>query len=266
MKLGKRIGQGYTAEVFEWGSDKIIKVFRPHTGDLMEYEWRISRQVAGLGLPVPAVYGIEEAEGKRGIVYERVAGPTLTQVIAAKPWRITQAAGQLAALHAEMHRREAPGLPKQKEVLERRIRETSLLSEETKARVIERLNRLPGEVRLCHGDLHPENMMMTAQGPVIIDWMTAMSGHPDGDAARTRLVLDYASLPPGMPKPVKLLFTALRRQLCRTYLKEYIRLTGSTMESIEAWLLPLAAARLVESITEEERGKLLKLVNRQLNG
>ncbi|WP_050900542.1 hypothetical protein [Paenibacillus elgii] len=93
-----------------------------------------------------------------------------------------------------------------------------------------------------------------------------MSGHPDGDAARTRLVLDYASLPPGMPKPVKLLFTTLRRQLCRMYLKEYIRLTGSTMESMEAWLLPLAAARLVESITEEARSKLLELVNRQLNG
>lgn len=110
--------------------------------------------------------------GKRGIVYERVAGPTLTQVIAAKPWRIARAAGQLAALHAEMHRCEAPGLPKQKEVLERRIRETSLLTEETKERIVERLNRLPEEVRLCHGDLHPENMMMTAQGPVVIDWMT----------------------------------------------------------------------------------------------
>ncbi|SCW55716.1 hypothetical protein SAMN04487970_101541 [Paenibacillus tianmuensis] len=56
MKLGKRIGQGYTAEVFEWGSDKIIKVFRPHTADLMEYEWRISRQVAGLGLPMPGLW------------------------------------------------------------------------------------------------------------------------------------------------------------------------------------------------------------------
>ncbi|MFB6364286.1 phosphotransferase [Paenibacillus elgii] len=74
MKLGKRIGQGYTAEVFEWGSGKIIKVFRPHSAGLMEYEWRISRQVAGLGLPVPAVYGIEKAGGKQGIVYERVAG------------------------------------------------------------------------------------------------------------------------------------------------------------------------------------------------
>lgn len=92
-----------------------------------------------------------------------------------------------------------------------------------------------------------------------------MSGHPDGDAARTQLVLDYASLPPGMPKPIKLLFTALRRQLCRIYLKEYIRLTGSTLESIDAWLLPLAA-RLVESITEEERGKLIALVDRRLNG
>ncbi|MCP3775125.1 hypothetical protein NLX71_17775 [Paenibacillus sp. MZ04-78.2] len=48
-------------------------------------------------------------------------------------------------------------------------------------------------------------------------------------------------------------------------MKEYRRLTGSTMESMEAWLLPLAAARLVESITEEERGKLVALVDRQLN-
>jgi hypothetical protein len=34
---GKQIGQGYTAEIFEWESDKILKLYRKNLPDFCVY-------------------------------------------------------------------------------------------------------------------------------------------------------------------------------------------------------------------------------------
>jgi thiamine kinase-like enzyme len=40
-----------------------------------------------------------------------------------------------------------------------------------------------------HLDLHPENVIVTARGPVLIDWRNARSGSPDLDLALSGLIL-----------------------------------------------------------------------------
>ncbi len=49
--------------------------------------------------------------------------------------------------------------------------------------LLSRANRLRG--RLLHGDFHPNNILYTASGPVVIDWSFASSGDPLLDVART---------------------------------------------------------------------------------
>nr|WP_312870502.1 phosphotransferase [Streptomyces himalayensis] len=39
---------------------------------------------------------------------------------------------------------------------------------------------VPG-VRVLHLDLHPENVLLTQRGPVVIDWANSEEGHPDLD-------------------------------------------------------------------------------------
>jgi aminoglycoside phosphotransferase (APT) family kinase protein len=63
-----------------------------------------------------------------------------------------------------------------------------------------RLHALPAlttsdsAVRVLHLDLHPDNVILTPDGPVVIDWRNATEGPPALDLAMTALILAQASL------------------------------------------------------------------------
>ena len=51
---------------------------------------------------------------------------------------------------------------------------------------------MPDESRLLHNDFHPDNIMLTPNGPVIIDWIDATCGHPLADVARTLIMTNFS--------------------------------------------------------------------------
>jgi Ser/Thr protein kinase RdoA (MazF antagonist) len=107
-------------------------------------------------------------------------------------------ARQLAELHFKMHNIVAPpGLRLQREQIESGIRMDANLPDATKDRVRRYLAELPDGEVLCHGDFHPDNVLLTARGPVIIDWMTGTRGYPLADVACTRLLI--LSMPGNCP-------------------------------------------------------------------
>ena len=55
-----------------------------------------------------------------------------------------------------------------------------------------RLHAIPG--RVVHLDLHPDNVMLTSRGPVVIDWRNAAEGPPDRDVAMTALIMAQVTL------------------------------------------------------------------------
>lgn len=120
-----------------------------------------------------------------------------------------------------------------------------------------RLSHLPDGAVTCHGDLHPDNILLTPDGPVILDWLTAHCGDPLADVARTVLMLRTGSLPGELPRPLRSLLQIVRRRFCRLYLHEYLRLADGTVEQVTAWELPVAAARLAEHVPEAEKQQLL---------
>ncbi|SOD67561.1 Phosphotransferase enzyme family protein [Streptomyces zhaozhouensis] len=65
----------------------------------------------------------------------------------------------------------------------------------TLAGLLDRLHALPGG--LVHLDLHPENVLRTARGPVVIDWCNARENRPPGrDRAVSALILAEAAAGP----------------------------------------------------------------------
>jgi aminoglycoside phosphotransferase (APT) family kinase protein len=58
------------------------------------------------------------------------------------------------------------------------------------------LRRCPGD-RVVHRDLHPLNVMMTPDGPVVIDWANASAGDPAFDVADTWVLLACGTPPMG---------------------------------------------------------------------
>jgi aminoglycoside phosphotransferase (APT) family kinase protein len=52
-----------------------------------------------------------------------------------------------------------------------------------------RLHEIPFEGnRLIHLDLHPENVLLSDRGPVVIDWTNARAGDPPLDVALTWVI------------------------------------------------------------------------------
>ena len=50
---------------------------------------------------------------------------------------------------------------------------------------------------LLHLDLHPDNVLMSPTGPVVIDWTNARAGDPDTDVALTWLIAETSGGPMG---------------------------------------------------------------------
>jgi len=251
MMNGERLGQGYTADIYPWEEYRIIKLF--HMGisvSSINREFSISKVVEKLGLNVPKVFERRQYRGREGIIYERINGPTMTQAISQESGNIKKFACNLAALHDAIHRKKGLGLPEQKDVLSRRIHHTDLLSANTKKIIHRHLQLLPEGSQVCHGDFHTNNIIISSQSAVIIDWMDGTCGHPLADVARTVLISRFASISNCVVK-------SLRDRIIQEYLNAYIQLSNCSLEQINTWELPVAAARLTENIPTEEKERLL---------
>jgi len=145
----------------------------------------------------------------------------------------------------------------------KKICEAKPLPINLKQEVLKFLQDLPDDDVLCHGDFHPENILMSDQGPIVIDWTDATEGRPEADIARTLLLVGYGK--PAYPSFNTKELPSMRTQFMRTYIEEYMKLhSTATIEEIELWRIPIAAARLNEGI-EGEGDQLLSIVKNSLN-
>lgn len=256
----KPFAEGRTAEMYDWKPGLVLKLYREWCPPgWVEYEARIARAVDAAGVSAPHTGEIVEIDGRRGIEYERVNGPSMIEALAAQWWKLPALARRLAALHLEMHAAQPQGLPRQRDNLRADILKAQDLPGALKKKALDRLDSLPDGDRLCHGDFHPGNVLISPGGAVVIDWMTACAGHPAADVARTRLLLSVGDPPGGFL--LRLLVFVMRGLLYRIYLSEYRRRSPEVVRLSDAYLPILAAARLSENITPE-RDPLLRIVER----
>jgi aminoglycoside phosphotransferase (APT) family kinase protein len=172
------LASGRDADVFAIDARRVLRRYRK--GGDVAAEATIMRYVAGFGFPVPAVH---EAHGP-DLVLDRVDGPTMASALAAGKLGLGDAAQQLADLHRRLH--ELPP----------------------------RLGRDPG-ARVLHMDLHPENVMLSPGGPVVIDWRNATEGPPDLDVAMSAVILAQVAVDEthAWAGPATVLLTAFLRRV-----------------------------------------------------
>lgn len=266
IQKGPLLATGRTAEIFAWGEDQALKLLYDRRPKAVEHEARVAQFAYNSGAPTPRCYGVVEVEGQPGILYERVRGRSMLSAISAQPWRLWTFAYTLAELHAAIHCCSAP--PEVRAVrpaVAQGIAQAKALPAALKETAQQALARLPDGDRLCHGDFHPGNVMLTAQGPVIIDWVDMARGDPLADVAQTGILLQCGGLPADLSAPKRLLVSLSRRLFYASYLRHYTQLTGAPWQAIHAWQLPLAAARLNTEIPEE-RAQLLAVIGKRDTG
>lgn len=165
----------------------------------------------------------------------------------------------VAAVHAAMHGCQRPELPSQRDTLIRAVEYAPALPEKSRDQVLSALRRLPDGDAVCHGDYHPDNLILSPRGVIVLDWLTGTHGNSCADVARTVLLFRIAVLPEGVSAAKRIMTQLLRRAFLASYLRAYRRLRLISDADIGAWLPIVAAARLHERIPAEQ-ATLLHLV------
>lgn len=89
----------------------------------------------------------------------------------------------------------------------------------------------PAPEVICHGDLHPLNLLADGGRVTVLDWSSALLAPPAYDVGFTSLLLsDPPLLVPGWQRPLVRLFG---RVLARRFIRGYQRQTAATIEPAE---------------------------------
>ena len=188
MEPGRLIAKGRDADIFEFGDGLVLRKTRD--GRSIEHEARIMRYAADHGYPVPEVHDVR-ADGSE-IVMQRIDGPLMMEPMSKRPWTIPRYASLLADLHDQLHEIGAPDWLGQSS---------------------------DGGDRLVHLDLHPLNVLLSAGGPVVIDWSNAARGEALSDVALTYVLLTCPRMPG--PRPLQIAAQPARVGLARLFARRY---------------------------------------------
>ena len=159
---GRLIGHGRSADVYDIGGGRVLRRYR--AGRSCEVEATVMAAVGAAGYPVPEVF---DANGP-DLVMERLDGRTMLDALASAPWRLGSLAEQLAELHLRLEQIDAGALDVPR--------------------------RFGAADHLVHLDLHPDNVMLTARGPLVFDWTTAGRGPSGTDVAMTWILMSTSDV------------------------------------------------------------------------
>jgi aminoglycoside phosphotransferase (APT) family kinase protein len=255
LPLGAVIGTGARSTVFALGRDRVVKVPLPDTPDAwIRREAEFSVVVHSLGLRVPLLHDLTVHDDRLVVVYERIYGPSMWASICDRPSTAPAMGELLADLHLQVFDCPAPmSLPRQRDRLACKIRAArSYLG--TDADLAREL--LPSEssvLQLCHGDLHPGNVIMSAEGPVLLDWFDASRGLAVADVARSSLLMGVGGrADSSMPYLVPVDRVAVRA-LHDSYMGAISERTALfDDDQFSQWLRLAAAARLAEGFAADD--------------
>jgi uncharacterized protein (TIGR02172 family) len=265
-KRGQLIGRGREAEIYAWGEDQVLKLFYPSMPRvLVDLEARAATIACRSGVSTPAVGEIVAVDGRRGVVFQRIDGQLMLAYLPKHPWQLARLARQLAELQTAIHACEAPDLPSLKDEIRGYV-ENADTDADLKEAVLNCLQLLPDGSSLCHGDFHPDNVIMASRGPMVIDWSNGRRGDPLADVARSWLVLCMGEPPPGTPGIARRLMAVGRAAWYGLFLKQYRRLRPFTDEQLAAWKVPIVAPRALRDNIPEERQRMMDYLERALEG
>jgi Ser/Thr protein kinase RdoA (MazF antagonist) len=249
--LGDVVARGSRSFVHAYGRDAVVKVPKPETPAawiLAEAEY--VQAARAVGAPAPALLGVEQVFGRPASVWERVDGPSLWEQVVDRPERSAEVGRALADVQLALFDLVPPvTLPDQRDRLVSKIRWSAANVDASLGAALELLPARDGTPRLCHGDLHPSNVIASADGPVLVDWFDASRGDRVADVARSSLTLlaDGAATPSHLPGSDRSTLAVLTR----AYLSRLQESLDITPGLLSLWQAVNAAARLAEGVPRE---------------
>jgi len=254
MQIGELVGRGRTSDVYAYGTGSVIKVPHPNVpADWPQLEAQLTEAVRAQGVPAPEVRDVVEIDARSAIVFERIEGLSLWQEMLADPTNAERRVRDFAAIHRSvLHVGLPAGVPDFVGRLVHKISAASPLSTEHRDEAAALAAALPRGAALLHGDLHPGNILMGEQGPVVIDWFDAAIGHPVADIMRSLILIQ-----PSRSSELRHLPGAtagLLEPAHRGYVDEFANELRAERAQLGDWQAVLAAGRLAEQAEVDESG------------
>ena len=236
------------SEVFAWDEGRVVKLFLPAYAHMVERELECTEAVNRAGVASPVPHGVVEVDGRRGVVYERVDGPTLLDQLLRSERSPGEVGRVLAAVHVAMHATAVPGLP------------------DLAAAVRDRGGKVPAGDIVFHGDFHPGNVIAGPEGPVTIDWVNAHLAPRAADVARTVMAVRYQGLRPDQAAEALGRERAVRARILATYLADYLAAEPIAVEDLASWLARAASSQRRTEPDSADAGDLTVLIDRRPDG
>ena len=214
--LGEVLGEGASCRVYAWGRDRVVKVYRPAFQSLAPIEYERALLIHGSGIPSPAVHELVEVQGRAGVVFDRIAGPSLLDELVAGSHRAAEVGRTVAALHVAVHDAEVAELPQLADTLSTRG-----------------VTDVPRGSAAFHGDFHPGNVLRGGGRLLVIDWSDAHLAPAAADVACALVTMRYRGLRSDHPDVERIHWK--RRTIADIYLDEYRAARPAVLEEVPMW-------------------------------
>ncbi|MDD4082322.1 MAG: aminoglycoside phosphotransferase family protein [Sphaerochaetaceae bacterium] len=244
-KLDKIIAVRNNKTVF-WDktANVVIKVFDEDfsKADILNEALNQAR-IEETNLKVPKILEVEKINGKWSIILEYISGKTIERLLQEQPQQTDELLLRFVKLQIHVYEQKPPMLNHLRDKMFNKINQTDL-DATTRYDLQSRLEAMPRENKVCHGDFNFSNVIITPQDEAyIIDWAHVTQGNSSADVARTYLLFNLKG----------------QKELGEKYLDLYYELSKVKKGIVQRWLPIVAASQSIKGLTEE-REMLLKWV------
>jgi aminoglycoside phosphotransferase (APT) family kinase protein len=217
---GELLGTGRSADVFSAGLRRVVRRYRD--GHDASKEADAMRYLFKKGYPVPEVFDVEGPD----IVMAHLSGTTMLKTMARKPLQIAEMAKTLVRLQSRLNALAPPPF------LDVKFGEPS---------------------GIMHLDLHPDNIMMTNSGPVVIDFANIAAGPASADVAQSWIIMVTSTIPGSAPE--RYAGNIGRNKFVKNFLKHSdVEFTNELFESVAE------ARKLDPNTSDAEKTRIDELV------
>lgn len=238
LNLINPIAERKTKTVYK-DNDKTIKLFVENysKADILNEALNQARVEEGTSLNIPKLIEISKIDNRWALVSEHIEGTPLNELMNEHPEKMDEYMNLFVDIQLEILSNQVPLLNRIKDKFRRKLNASTLIDENIKYELLQRLEGMKNHTKLCHGDFNPSNVIINENGEhYIIDWAHATQGNASADAARTFLLFSVEG----------------KEDLAEQYLNLFSEKSGINKANIQRWIPIVAATQLMKEVEHQD--------------
>lgn len=244
--LNNPIAERPTKTVYK-DCDKTIKLFVENylESNILNEALNQVRVKEATDLNIPKLIEVGKIGNRWALVFEHIEGTPLNKLMEEHPEKLDEYLNMFVDIQLNVLSHTVPLLNRIKDKFRRKLTATSCIDENTKFDLLQRLEGMEEQTKLCHGDFNPSNIIIKDDGSAyIIDWAHVTKGSGAADAARTFLLFSMEG----------------KDEIAKKYIELFAKKSNIAVKDVQRWL-PIVAATQMTKEKAEEQEFLSKWIN-----